>query len=81
MNTIAKNTYLPKTGNNVIILEELEFGYPEKQLKEIQDDWNDGVELEQIAWKQKRPADEIFLALFHLGRKGKIKRKFGCRYI
>ena len=79
MNTLAASAYLPKTGSNEIILEELEFGFPTEQLAEIQEDWENGAELEQIAFKQKRHRDEVFLAIFHLARKNRIKRPFAYR--
>ena len=79
MNTLRKDAYLPNTGSNEIILEELEFGFPTEQLNEIQKDWENGAELEQIAFKQKRHRDEVFLAIFHLARKRKITRPFAYR--
>ncbi|WP_062513977.1 hypothetical protein [Halobacillus sp. KGW1] len=79
MKTLRKDTFLPKTGENVIILDNLEFGFPKGQLEEIREDWEAGIDIEQIKFKQQRPADEIFLALFHLARLGKIKRPFGRR--
>ncbi|WP_181350504.1 hypothetical protein [Thalassobacillus sp. CUG 92003] len=81
MNTTSISTSLLKPGEkNVIILDNIEFGFPEWQLKAIQDDWEEGLDVESIAKKQKRKWEEVFLALFHLARKGKIKRPFAYRF-
>ena len=64
----------------VIVLDSLEFAFPKYQLQEISDAWNEGIELDDLASRYKRPMDEIFLALFHQARNGEIKRPI-CRRI
>ena len=61
------------------ILEDLELAFPRKQIEEITKDWNNGSDIELIAKQQKRPVEEIFLALFHQAMKRKIKRPFAYR--
>jgi len=58
----------------VTLLEDLEFYFPAWQLKEITELWNDGIHIMDLAKRYKRDVDEVFLALFHQARKGKIKR-------
>ncbi|MBN6206245.1 hypothetical protein JYK21_07260 [Ralstonia pickettii] len=61
------------------VLEDLELAFPKQQLEEITEQWNKGAELDYIAKKYKRQVDEVFLALFHQARNGKIKRPFAYR--
>ena len=58
----------------VTLLEDLEFYFPVWQLNEITELWNDGIHIMDLAKRYKRDVDEVFLALFHQARKGKIKR-------
>lgn len=70
-----------KTGAKeyVTVLEDMEFYFPVRQLSEIAKQWNNGVHILDLAEEYRRPAEEIFLALFHLARKGKIKRPLARR--
>ncbi|WP_051681322.1 hypothetical protein [Virgibacillus alimentarius] len=70
---------LPKTGDYVYCLEDLELAFPVDQLKEITNMWNEGSEIEFIAKKYRRDMDEVFLALFHQARRRKTKRPFAFR--
>lgn len=63
-----------KAKDYVILLDSLEFAFPKHQLDQIADEWNAGMDLELLSKKYKRVIDEMFLALFHLSRQGKIKR-------
>jgi hypothetical protein len=81
MNTV---THLPllkqtRTRDYVFILEDLELAFPREQLEEITEQWNSGMELEDIAKVQKRHAQEVFLALFHQAIKEKVTRPFAFR--
>ncbi|WP_200411390.1 hypothetical protein [Virgibacillus salexigens] len=81
MNTASLSNVpiLPETGGYEFVLEDLELAFPKHQLKEITKQWNNGKDVEQIAFKIRRHPDEVFLALFHQSRKGKIKRPFAYR--
>lgn len=61
------------------ILEDLELAFPKSQLEEITELWNEGKSFELIVQKYKRHEDEVFLALFHQHRQGKINRPFAFR--
>lgn len=68
---------LPQTGEyDVFVLEDLELVFSKKQLKGLTKMWNGGSDMTFIAKQYKRDPDEIFLALFHQSRKGKIRRPF-----
>ncbi|RDW17610.1 hypothetical protein CWR48_13925 [Oceanobacillus arenosus] len=66
--------YLPETGGYTYCLEELELAFPNEQLEEITERYNNGAHVAQIAHEIKRDPDEVFLALFHQGRHGKINK-------
>lgn len=68
--------YLPPSDDYVFILEDLELVFPEWQLEAITNDWNSGVELDEIARRQRRDPLEVFLALFHQARNRKVTRPF-----
>jgi hypothetical protein len=63
--------------NRVIVLENLNFIFDESELNEINELWDKDSSLTDIAEYFKRDPDEIFLALFHLSREKKIKRRRG----
>ncbi|MFA1821191.1 hypothetical protein ACDX78_13625 [Virgibacillus oceani] len=81
MNTLTHAPILQQTRmrDNEFILDDLEFTFPKQQLKQITDDWNAGMDVEFVAKKNKRNAHEVFLALYHQARKGKVKRPFAYR--
>ncbi|UOQ43377.1 hypothetical protein MUN89_15815 [Halobacillus salinarum] len=82
MNTTTNQIpMLPKTSDHEFLLEDLELTFNKRQLQHIRRAWNWGIGLEKIASRYKRDPDEVFLALFHLARKGQIHRSFGRRYI
>jgi hypothetical protein len=56
-----------------LALEELDFSWSEAETREMKRLWNDGTPLEDIAEHFGREADECFILLFDLARKGKIK--------
>ncbi|MCM3739206.1 hypothetical protein M3210_02875 [Oceanobacillus luteolus] len=70
--TLLKKT---RARDNVIILDDLEFVFPKEQLEAITNAFNEGLEVEEIAKLHKRHQDEVFLALFHQARGGKVKRR------
>jgi len=61
--------------NYVIILEDLEFAFHRDDLSKIKLLHNQGFYIHEIAIHLKRDEYEIFLAILHLHREGKIKRK------
>lgn len=63
----------------VFILEDLELAFPVDQLEEITDQWNNGMEMEEISKLQKRHIHEVFLALIHQAIKEKVTRPFAYR--
>lgn len=77
MNTAAYAVpILPATGGHEFVLEDLELAFPKEQLTQITKQWNKGWEIEKIAENMSREPDEVFLALFHQARRGRIKRPF-----
>lgn len=52
--------------------EELEPVFEREELEEITQKWNLGFSFEEIAAEYQRDPDEIFLAIFHQAREGKI---------
>lgn len=67
--------YLNKEKEYVFCNEELETAFEKEDLQLITDKWNLGRDIEEIASEHNRDPDEIFLALFHQAREGKIFRK------
>lgn len=61
------------------VLEDLELAFYKSQLDRITKRWNNGESLDKISRTEQRETDEVFLALFHQARKGKITRPFGFR--
>ena len=55
--------------------EELETAFERVELEEITRKWNLGFSFEEIAIEHQRDPDEIFLAVFHQAREGKIHRQ------
>lgn len=81
MNTRRPYTavYLEKGKNYVFCNEELEPAFERDELEIIADKWNNGFGFKKIAEEHERDPDEIFLAIFHLAREGKIHRKINCK--
>lgn len=75
MNTLTdKKPFLEQEGSNVIILDDLEFGFPKWQLNKIQELHNNGVHYQNISIEVKRCPYEVMLALIHMVKTGrKIK--------
>lgn len=61
------------------ILDDCELYFSEEMLENIRKFYNEGHPIEKISNYLRRDADEIFLAIFHLARKGKIKLPFAYR--
>lgn len=81
MNT-ATVTYAPileQTGDNVILLEDLEFGMPREQLEEITHLHNNGWDFQEIAKEVKRNPYEVIIALLHQVRQGRKMRPLAFR--
>src|SRR5690625_859426 len=55
--------------------DELETAFVEDDLETITEKWNLGYNIERIAEEHKRDPDEIFLAIFHQAREGKVFRR------
>lgn len=71
--------YLPRTGNNVILLEDLEFAMPKDQLEDITKLHNDGINFQDIAKEVKRHPYEVIIALLHQVKQGRHMRPFAFR--
>lgn len=74
-------TYVPFLEKNrrrdyVILLEDLEFAMPRKQLKRITKMYNSGLTYWEIAEREQRNPYEILLALLHQVKKGQEMRSF-----
>ncbi|KAB8139285.1 hypothetical protein F9U64_01280 [Gracilibacillus oryzae] len=63
----------------VFCLENLELAFEKDVLERITDDWNSGVDINTIAKRERRLEDEIFLALYHQARLGKITKPFAFK--
>lgn len=75
MNTLtSRKSVLDCDGENEIIFDDAEFGFPKRQLDEIQRLHNNGVHYQDISEKVQRCPYEVVLALLHMVKKGrKIK--------
>ncbi|MFD2133314.1 hypothetical protein ACFSKI_19045 [Pseudogracilibacillus auburnensis] len=71
--------YIEKGKDYVFCNEELEPVFERHALEAISEKWNRGCSIEQIAIEYERDPDEIFLAIFHQAREGKIVRKLNYR--
>lgn len=77
----AKNgQYSPTKSDSdvVIILEDCEFMWSSKELKHLCALWEQGLGLEDMLEVfVDYDGDEVFLALMHLVRRGKIRQRLG----
>lgn len=77
MNTLDQTRFdlLKPTGrkNNVILLENLEFGMSRSQLNQITDLHNSGMRFEEISKKVERDPYEVVLALLHQARTNNVR--------
>ena len=71
--------FLKKGKDYVFCNEELEPAFEREELDIIAEKWNMGYGFEEIAEEHKRDPDEIFLAIFHQAREGKIHRKLNYK--
>lgn len=79
MNTRTNNAaYLKEGLEYVFCNEDLEPAFERTDMETITNKWNNGESLHDIAKVHKRDPDEIFLAIFHQAREGKITRKLNC---
>lgn len=72
MNTASSRTPMLKqrrARDYEFIFEDLELAFPVVHLDEITQQWNRGMEVEEIAEIQKRHPQEVFLALIHQASK------------
>ena len=67
------------SGEIVTLFDDLVIDFSQEMLDEILIQYNTGYSPEEIAEYTKRDPDEIFLALFHLSRKGKEVHPIGKR--
>src|SRR5690625_1808277 len=79
MNTVSSVPFLKPDRDYVFCNEDLELAFEKHDLDIITDKWNRGHDILQIAEEHKRDPDEIFLAIFHQARKGKITRKISAK--
>lgn len=76
MNTRKYATPLLKKGKKYVFCnEDLEPAFEQDEIDIIAEKWNQGFSFEEIAEEHMRDPDEIFLAIFHQAREGKISRK------
>lgn len=61
--------------DNVVLLEELEFGMTKQQLESIQISHNEGMQVVEIAESENRNIYEVIIALLHLKRAKKLNKK------
>lgn len=60
----------------VKLLHDLELNFSEQMLLEVTNDYNDGMDINDIAEKYNLEPDRIFIALFHQARRDKITRPY-----
>lgn len=72
---------LPEVGDYVYALEDLEIAFPKWQMARITHAFENGQGLLEISKREQRDPDEIFLAIYHQARKGRIKRRFISRSV
>lgn len=76
MNTRSNPAVFLKKGLNYVFCnEDLELAFEKADLEDITQQWNVGKSIYDIAYEYKRDPDEVFLAIFHQAREGKVKRK------
>lgn len=61
----------------MIILDDLDFEWKQKQIDRVIAMWQEGINVINIAAEINRNTEEVFLLLMHLGRKGKIRKRDG----
>lgn len=66
-------------GGIVRLFDDLEMSYTNDLLQAIKTFHNEGHSFEDIGERFNRDPDEIFLALFHLARKGEEVKPFAKR--
>lgn len=77
MNTRSGHAVQLRRGRDYVFCnEDLELAFERADLNDITKQWNNGKCIHEIAYAYKRDPDEVFLALFHQAREGKIKRRF-----
>lgn len=80
MNTRKYTAPILKKGRKYVFCnEDLEPAFEQDEINVIAEKWNKGFSFEEIAEEHMRDPDEIFLAVFHQAREGKISRKLTCR--
>lgn len=68
-----------QNGGLVYCLRDAEIVFTQGLLDVITELYEDGYSVEDIAYVFDKDSDEIFLALFHQARQGKINRTFAYR--
>jgi hypothetical protein len=61
--------------NRVCVCEDLDFYWDDRDLKKLKKLWQSDVEVNRIAEHFDRDPDEVILAIIHLAREDKIKRR------
>ena len=73
--------YMTKERDEIeIALEDLDFIWCRSELKEMRKMWNEGKCLYDMAYHFDRKEEEVFMALLHLSRNGRIKKRVGGVY-
>lgn len=60
-----------------IVLEDLNFIWKDEDLDKLVELWKENKSLQDIAKSVNRNCEEVFLALMHLGRVRRIKKRKG----
>lgn len=63
--------------NRVIVLEDANFIWEEKELREMVKLWKKGYSIEYMAEHYERDPDDVLLALIHLAKEDRIKPRKG----
>lgn len=74
---LSLSLYREPRRNRVIVLEDLNFFWDESELNEMAEIWRQGFSVYYISEYFERDPDEILLALMHLARQERIRRRKG----
>lgn len=70
--------YMKKKRKKIeIVLEDLDFIWDRAELSEMKQMWEEGKTIYDMAYRFDRKEEEVFLALLHLSRHGRITKRLG----
>jgi len=73
--------YMKKKRKKIeIVLDDLDFIWDRAELSEMKQMWEEGKTLYEMAYRFDRKEEEVFLALLHLSRHGRITKRLGGVY-